>query len=160
MKNNKFISDAIINIAGMQQWMPNKETQYRDEELRLMYQYMNRLVTLAETYRETGDEKLKDQYPLDDVMTYHIGKSNYSAKKIQPWDNWEEYGLNPWDADILKRLLRTKTEPGKDPAEARIEDYEKMKHLCDKRINQIRKGDTWYTNIVIPPWATNTDEGK
>ena len=33
---------------------------------------------------------------------YNIGKSNYSKYKIQPWDIWMEYHLNPWDADIIK----------------------------------------------------------
>ena len=60
---------------------------------------------------------------------YHIGKSNYSKRKIQPWDIWFEYDLNPWDADIIKRVLREKGE--------RRLDYEKIKHICDERIRQL-----------------------
>ena len=48
---------------------------------------------------------------------------------IQPWDIWLEYNLNPWDADIVKRVLRNKGE--------RRLDYEKIKHVCDERIRQI-----------------------
>ena len=60
---------------------------------------------------------------------YNIGKSDYSKRNIQPWDIWFEYGLNPWDADIVKRILRNKGE--------RRLDYEKIKHICDERIRQI-----------------------
>jgi len=61
---------------------------------------------------------------------YNIGESDYGTRKIQPWDIWLEYDLNPWDADIIKRVLRTK-------AGQRVLDYEKIKHICDERIRQI-----------------------
>lgn len=76
----------------------------------------------------------------EDVMSYNVGSSDYSKRRIQPWDIWEEYKLNPWDADIVKRILRTKEEPGMTPQEARIMDYEKIIHICKKRIDQINKG--------------------
>lgn len=69
-----------------------------------------------------------------DVMTYNVGNSDYSKRKIQPWDIWEEYKLNPWDADIVKRVLRTKE------GESRKLDYEKIIHICKKRIEQIERG--------------------
>lgn len=75
-----------------------------------------------------------------DVMSYNVGSSDYSKRKIQPWDIWEEYKLNAWDADIVKRVLRTKEEPGMTPQEARIMDYEKIIHVCKKRIEQIERG--------------------
>jgi len=61
---------------------------------------------------------------------YNIGESDYGTRKIQPWDIWLEYDLNPWDADIIKRVLRTK-------AGQRVLDYEKIKHICDERIRQL-----------------------
>ena len=64
---------------------------------------------------------------------YNVGMSDYSNHKIQPWDIWLEYNLNPWDADIVKRILRRK------PNERRL-DYEKIKHICDERIRQIDLG--------------------
>lgn len=76
----------------------------------------------------------------ENVMSYNVGNSDYSKRKIQPWDIWEEYKLNPWDADIVKRVLRTKEEPGMTPQEARIMDYEKIIHICKKRIEQIERG--------------------
>ncbi len=44
----------------------------------------------------------------NEVRSYNVGKSDYAKCKIQPWDIWLEYNLNPWDADIVKRVLRNK----------------------------------------------------
>ena len=66
-----------------------------------------------------------------DVRDYNIGESDYSKHKIQPWDIWLEYNLNPWDADIIKRILRTKK--GDD----RSLDYKKIKHICDESLRQL-----------------------
>ena len=72
-------------------------------------------------------------------QSYHIGKSDYSTHLIQPWHIWREYNLNPWDADIIKRVLRTKEEFGKSREDARIMDYEKIIHICKERIRQINE---------------------
>lgn len=71
---------------------------------------------------------------MSDVRTYNIGASNYSDYSIQPWDIWLEYDLNPWDADIIKRVLRTKS------TDSRKLDYEKIIHVCQERIRQIDSG--------------------
>lgn len=73
----------------------------------------------------------------NDVRRDNVGKSNYSKHTIQPWSIWIDYELNAWDADIVKRTLRTKDEPNMSPEEARIMDYQKIKHICDERIRQI-----------------------
>ena len=81
------------------------------------------------------DEECAYKIPFhteDDIRSYNIGESNYSKHKIQPWDIWEEYELNPWDADIVKRVLRTKK--GND----RVMDYEKIIHICKERIRQLK----------------------
>ena len=70
---------------------------------------------------------------------YNIGSSNYATMKIQPWDIWKDWKLDPWDADIIKRISRTKEIPGKSLEEARIEDYEKIKHICDEKIYQLKE---------------------
>jgi hypothetical protein len=76
--------------------------------------------------------------PLDDlgedkgsVRDYNVGNSDYAQRRIQPWDIWLEYNLNPWDADIIKRVLRNKK------GEERSLDYQKIKHICDERIRQL-----------------------
>lgn len=61
----------------------------------------------------------------------NIGMSDYSKHLIQPWHIWQCYNLNPWDADIIKRVLRTKQ------GDSRKMDYEKIIHDCQERIRQI-----------------------
>ena len=70
----------------------------------------------------------------DSVRSHNIGSSDYAKHKIQPWDIWIEYRLNPWDADIIKRILRKKST---DPRKL---DYEKIIHICQERIRQIEEG--------------------
>ena len=76
----------------------------------------------------------KDQF---DCRGYNIGQSNYSKHIIQPWAIWQDYKLNPWDADIVKRALRTKKEEGMCENESRIQDYKKIIHICEERIRQL-----------------------
>lgn len=78
-----------------------------------------------------------------DVRSFNVGSSDYAKHKIQPWDIWIEYHLNPFDADIVKRVLRTKQENGMTEREARILDYEKIKHICEERIRQLTTGECW-----------------
>lgn len=68
---------------------------------------------------------------FNSVRTFNIGASNYSDHIIQPWSIWIDWNLNPWDADIIKRVLRSKI------ATSRKEDYEKIIHICQERIRQI-----------------------
>lgn len=67
----------------------------------------------------------------DKVRDHNVGESDYSAHVIQPWSIWIDYALNPWDADIVKRVLRTKQ------GEDRKQDYQKIIHICEERIRQI-----------------------
>lgn len=77
------------------------------------------------------------------VQSYNVGKSDYAKHAIQPWDIWKEYNLNPWDADIVKRVLRTKE------GEERTLDYEKIIHICKYRIAELSKE----TKVVAPAEA-------
>ena len=72
--------------------------------------------------------------PGDNTRDSNVGTSDYSVHLLQPWSMWLEYGLNPWDADILKRVLRTKE------GDSRKLDYEKIIHICKERIRQINEG--------------------
>jgi len=71
------------------------------------------------------------------VRDHNIGNSDYSKHIIQPWAIWQDYNLNPWDADIVKRILRTKEESGLSKKESRILDYQKIIHICQERIRQL-----------------------
>lgn len=68
----------------------------------------------------------------DEIRSYNVGTSDYSKRLIQPWSIWQAYNLNPWDADIVKRVLRNKK------GESRIMDYEKIIHICNERIRQLK----------------------
>lgn len=65
------------------------------------------------------------------VRETNVGSSNYAEHIIQPWSIWLDWNLNPWDADIIKRVLRTKANT------PRKEDYQKIIHICKERIRQI-----------------------
>lgn len=78
----------------------------------------------------------------NEIRKDNVGKSNYSKNTIQPWSIWLDYNLNAWDADIVKRILRTKEEPGMSLDESRIMDYTKIIHICQERIRQINTKDS------------------
>ena len=73
----------------------------------------------------------------NDVRNSNVGDSDYSKHIIQPWSIWLDYNLDPWDADIVKRVLRTKVIEGKTKEESRIEDYKKIIHICQEKIRQL-----------------------
>ena len=62
--------------------------------------------------------------------TMNIGASDYSKKKIQPWDIIDEYELDFYEGNILKYLLRTKG--------SRKEDIEKIQHYVVKILADIK----------------------
>ena len=80
----------------------------------------------------------------ENVQSYNVGKSDYSKHAIQPWDIWKEYNLNPWDADIVKRVLRSKE------GEERTLDYEKIIHICKYRIAELSKEVLKVTKVTTP----------
>lgn len=80
----------------------------------------------------------------ENVQSYNVGKSDYSKHTIQPWDIWKDWDLNPWDADIVKRVLRTKE------GEERTLDYEKIIHICKYRIAELSKEVLKETEVVAP----------
>ena len=67
----------------------------------------------------------------EECRSYNIGTSDYSKNNLQPWDVWLAWKLDPWDADIIKRIYRHKEGTPKK------EDYEKIIHDCLEKIRQI-----------------------
>lgn len=90
----------------------------------------------------------------ENVQSYNVGKSDYAKHTIQPWDIWKEYNLNPWDADIVKRVLRTKE------GEERTLDYEKIIHICKYRIAELSKEVLKETKVVAPAEAEKPVEDE
>ena len=86
----------------------------------------------SDLYKDKEPVEVKeDKEDKEDIRSYNVGASDYAQHKIQPWDIYLDYDLNPWDADIVKRVLRTKK------TDTRIMDYEKIIHICKERIRQI-----------------------
>ena len=75
----------------------------------------------------------------NEVRSHNVGKSDYSSggHVIQPWSIIQDYNLNYWDGDIIKRGLRTKAEEGMTMVESRILDYKKIIHICQERLRQL-----------------------
>ena len=90
----------------------------------------------------------------ENVQSYNVGKSDYAEHAIQPWDIWKEYNLNPWDADIVKRVLRSKE------GEPRTVDYEKIIHICKYRIAELSKEVLKASKVVTPAEAEKPVEDE
>lgn len=71
------------------------------------------------------------EYDNNSVRNSNIGASNYAQHIIQPWSIIQDWDLNYWDGDIIKRVLRTKN------TDSRKMDYQKIIHICEERIRQI-----------------------
>lgn len=87
---------------------------------------------------EINDELYQKLYYLgvindsqDNIRSNNVGDSDYSKHIIQPWSVWLDWNLNPWDADIVKRICRHK-----DGEDDKIK-YEKIIHICKERLRQI-----------------------
>ena len=131
----------LPNIASTQNPPTCMETQIALEEVQaeVLAKQMAE-VDLSDDYkREHFDEMLESaKSEKDSVRNHNVGTSDYSKHKIQPWDIWIEYKLNPFDADIIKRVLRHKK------TDTRKMDYEKIIHICQERSRQIDSGtDPW-----------------
>ena len=64
-----------------------------------------------------------------------VGGDHYRQRSIQPWDIWQEYGMNAFEGAVLKYLLRWRDKNG-------VEDLKKARHTLDKLIElEEAKGD-------------------
>lgn len=128
--HQEIVSDMKESCHKRIEWLENllHRAAQEDEEK------ANTRIIELETYK-----KLKEIGILDtSVRAYNRGTSDYSRHIIQPWTIWQDYNLNPWDADIVKRILRTKQ------GDSRRLDYEKIIHICEERIRQIDTGGLTY----------------
>ena len=72
------------------------------------------------------------------VRDTHVGNSDYSKRIIQPWSIWLDWKLNPFEADIIKRIGRVKVDAGMSEKEQRILDFQKIVHTSTECIRQLR----------------------
>jgi hypothetical protein len=64
-----------------------------------------------------------------------VGGDHYRKFKIQPWQIWEEYGLDAFTGTVVKYLLRAGHKGDK------LEDLRKARHTLDRLI-EIEEGKT------------------
>src|SRR4030043_1446685 len=69
----------------------------------------------------------------DKVMAEQYGGNHYKERAIQPWEIWEAYDMNGWEASALKYLLRYK-DKGKP-----LEDLKKCRHYIEFLINTLEE---------------------
>ena len=79
-------------------------------------------------YRPSSSQKIES-------VSYQVGGNHYVKRKIQPWEIWKAYEMNPWEANALKYLLRYK-DKGKP-----LEDLKKFKHYIEFLINTMEEED-------------------
>lgn len=65
------------------------------------------------------------------VKEKQVGGNHYRDHKIQPWDIIDEYGLNFYEGNVLKYLLRKKG--------SRVEDIGKLIHYAEKELSNLEK---------------------
>ena len=64
------------------------------------------------------------------VKDKQVGGDHYKRHSIQPWDIIDEYGLDFYEGNALKYLLRDK--------EDRLEDLQKAIHYLEKELENLR----------------------
>ena len=74
-----------------------------------------------------------------ETKTKQVGGDHYVKHSIQPWDIIDEYGLDYYEGNALKYLLRRK--------ENRIEDLQKLIHYVEKEIDILTKAEL--SNVIL-----------
>lgn len=67
-------------------------------------------------------------------MKKQIGGDHYSKRTIQPWDIIDEYGLNYYEGNVIKYVLRHRDKNG-------IEDLRKASHYLEKIISDMEQAN-------------------
>lgn len=87
---------------------------------------VERAATQVCTLKDLLAEKAKRAGMEDagDVMAKQVGGDHYKRTKMQPWDIFSAYNLDPWSANVVKYILRF-------PHKAGVQDLEKAKHYIE-----------------------------
>ena len=79
-------------------------------------------------YRIKPETESRNDSPKEDHRKYNIGDSDYNQYLYQVWDIWRDFNLNPWEADIVKRVLRHK--------KGEENDLKKINHTLNEMMSQ------------------------
>lgn len=137
----------VLKVGGYVKYIGEGNAPFLKDEEYIIWTIADRVITLIDNNGDNHEwdyaeffkslslpNTLQVSQTQEDVRSYNVGQSDYAKHKIQPWDIWLEYNLNPWDADIVKRILRTKE------TDSRKLDYEKIIHIAKERIRQLDAG--------------------
>jgi hypothetical protein len=84
----------------------------------------------------------------EQVMATQYGGNHYKERAIQPWEVWEAYDMNGWEASALKYLLRYK-DKGK-PLEDLYKCMHNVQYLIAKEERRLMAEETKQSvNTVI-----------
>ncbi len=89
----------------------------------------------AEMVRERLQEVHGIGAKPDAIRDAQVGGDHYRKRKIQPWDIWKEYKLDPWLANVVKYVLRAGHKG------SALEDLKKARHYLDEAIAQREGGE-------------------
>lgn len=73
----------------------------------------------------SGEYPLDPQDPDQGAQGRQVGGDHYLGKRCQPWDIIADWGLDFWEGNVLKYLLRRK------PGTSRAEDLRKAIHYLE-----------------------------
>lgn len=94
-----------------------------------------------ESYRvkEMMDKEIMQQQTLSDyIKSKQVGGDHYKGTKIQSWDVFLDWALDPWACNVIKYVQRHRKKAGKA-------DLEKAKHYIEFMIeNYDAIGDKYY----------------
>lgn len=72
----------------------------------------------------------------EEQKAYDPPPAHYQGEGVTPWHIWEAFGLDPWQANVIKYVLRA----GKKPGEEAASDYEKAVHYLSYLIDRAERG--------------------
>ena len=96
--------------------------------------------SVLEAHRNNAiEQEYKHPVTLGDyIKSKQVGGNHYKGTKIQSWDVFLDWGLDPWACNVIKYVQRHRKKAGKD-------DLEKAKHYLEFMIeNYDSIGDKYY----------------
>ena len=82
---------------------------------------------LKKQQRKSFMDRVSTPTPTQSARDIQVGGQHYKNKAMQPWDIIDAWGLDFYEGNVLKYLLRAKYKNG-------VEDLKKARHYLDKKI--------------------------
>lgn len=95
--------------------------------IREQQQIAARRTPLEEQQRKSFMNRVSTPTPTQSARDIQVGGQHYKNKAMQPWDIIDAWGLDFYEGNVLKYLLRAKFKNG-------VEDLKKARHYLDKKI--------------------------